>query len=101
MVTVVEYQKAEREYTVREKRRGFRAHAVVYAVVMPILIVVNLVVIATTDGDFLWFPFPLIGWGLGLLNHYLWGVRWVERDIATRQEMITAEVGGPGAARRT
>ena len=91
MVTVVEYRQAERDYTVREQRRGFRAHAIVYAVVMPFMIVGNLVVIATTDADFLWFPFPLVGWGLGLLNHYLWGVRWVERGIRARQEMITAE----------
>lgn len=89
MVTVDEYQQAEREYTVREQRRGFTAHATVYAVVMSVMIVINVVLIATTDADFLWFPFPLVGWGLGLLNHYLWGVRWVDRGIRTRQATIT------------
>lgn len=102
MVTVVEYR--QRDHTVREQRRGFRAHAIVYAVVTPLMIVGNLVVIATTDADVLWFPFPLVGWGLGLLNHHLWGALGRARDPGAPGDDHGgggAEMSGPGAARRT
>jgi hypothetical protein len=42
-------------------------HAVVYAAVMVLLILINL---ATNSGT-LWFVWPLVGWGAGLIIHAL------------------------------
>jgi uncharacterized membrane protein len=46
-------------------RRGFLIHLAVYVAVNTLLVGINL---ATTP-DTLWFPWPLAGWGVGLLAH--------------------------------
>ena len=94
MVTLERYEQAELDLTRAEWRRGFWIHAVVYAVVTTGLIVLNVVLAARTDSDFLWFPFPLIGGGIGLAMHYLHGVRWAEREIRARQARIEDLAGG-------
>lgn len=42
-------------------------HAAVYVVVNALLIAINL----STDSTYLWFVWPLLGWGLGLALHAL------------------------------
>jgi hypothetical protein len=94
MITLEQYEQAEREMTLREWRRGWRLHATVYAVVNAGLIALNVALIASTDASFVWFPFPLVGWGIGLTFHYLHGVRWAERDIRRRQQSIERHAEG-------
>ena len=74
----------------REGKRGFGIHAVVYVVVMAGLTVLNMLLITQTDENFVWFVFPLVGWGIGLTMHYLHGVRWVDRESRERQTKIEA-----------
>ena len=83
-ITLEAYKRAERQLELKEARRGFTIHAIVYAVVMTSLIILNL----TVAHEFLWFLFPLVGWGIGLAMHYLHGVRGAERAIAARQAYI-------------
>ena len=45
----------------------------------------NVLLVVLTDASFFWFPFPLVGWGIGVAMHYLHGVRWADREIAARQ----------------
>ena len=68
--------------------REWFIHAAVYAVVNVGLIVLNLVLVAKTDDDFLWFFFPLVCWGTGLTLHCVGVSRWGARDIRRRQEQI-------------
>jgi len=86
MVTTDEYKRAEREVLLREARRGWTIHLAVYALVNAGLIALNLVLVTTTDASFIWFPFPLTGWGIGLTGHYFWGVRGADREITERQD---------------
>ncbi|MFM7085213.1 MAG: 2TM domain-containing protein [Hyphomicrobium sp.] len=44
---------------------GFRAHLVVYLSVNAFLIILNLL----GNSQHLWFYWPLLGWGIGLLAH--------------------------------
>ncbi len=83
--TIADYQAAEREVTLREARTGMRAHATVYALVIPILVIVNLVAVP----EFLWFEFPMLGWGLGLALHYFLGYRRVGKEVARHQAEVT------------
>ena len=101
-ITLEEYKRAERQLELEEARRGFTIHAIVYAVVMTGLIVLNL----TVATEFLWFVFPLVGWGIGLTAHYLFGLRWVGRAIMRRNVLTTsfdrqAKVAQRAAAKRT
>ena len=90
MITLADYQRAEREMALREGKRGFAIHAVVYAVVMAGLTVLNILLITQTDENFVWFVFPLVGWGVGLTMHYLHAVRWADRESHERQTKIEA-----------
>ena len=51
-----------------EEKRGFFVHLTVY-----ILVNIMLVLIwwFAAGGGFPWFLFPLVGWGIGLLMHFL------------------------------
>jgi len=88
MVTSEEYKRAERDLTLAEWHRGWLIHAAVYGGVMSGLVTLNVLLSVYTDAGFLWFPFPLVGWGIGLALHYLHGVRWADREIRTRQEDV-------------
>lgn len=56
------YEKAKKR---AEVKLGFYIHAAVYAIVNVILMVVDL----TTSPGKIWFIWPLLGWGAGLLAH--------------------------------
>ena len=50
---------------VARRKVGLYIHATVYAVVNALLITINL----STAPEQLWFHWPLVGWGIGLLAH--------------------------------
>ena len=50
-----------------EEKKGFRTHFIVYLLVNALLVVIW----AFTDRGFPWFVFPLGGWGIGVLFHFL------------------------------
>src|SRR5512132_1433394 len=83
-ITLEDYKQADRELEREEARRGFTIHAIVYALVMTGLIILNL----TVATEFPWVIFPLVGWGIGLTLHYLHGLRWADKTIADRQARI-------------
>ena len=68
-----------------EKLKEFYQNLVSYCIVIPFLIFINL----KTYSKFQWFWFPMIGWGIGLIFHYLevnnynlfLGKNWEERKI--------------------
>ena len=90
MLSAHDYEVAEQQLVLPEARRGFVVHATVYAVVNVALIVLNVVLVTTTDANFWWFPFPLVGWGIGLTMHYLHGVRWVADELTRHQQQVEA-----------
>ncbi len=63
-----------------EELRGFYAHLAAYVAVNVFLILVNLV----TSSGFLWFIFPLAGWGIGLAIHAVM-VFWTGNEWETRK----------------
>lgn len=83
-ITLAEYKRAEAELRIEEGHMGFLAHAIVYALMNVLLIVINLVFVPA----YLWFFYPLIAWGFGLLMHYLFEVRFVRRSIEDREAKV-------------
>jgi len=65
----------------KNEKRGFRMHRRAYLCVIPLLAIINL----TFVPEFLWFLFPMVGWGIGLTMHYLFGVRRLEESVTTGQ----------------
>ena len=74
------YQEAKKRV---EEIRGFYFHLVCYILANAVLVVINLL----TSPKYLWFIWPLIGWGIGIVLHAfsvfggLWGRSWEERKI--------------------
>ena len=74
------YQEAKKRV---EEIKGFYFHLISYIVVNAILVVINLL----TSPEYLWFIWPIIGWGVGLLIHAftvfgnVMGKAWEERKI--------------------
>jgi len=48
-----------------EDKIDFYRHVIIYVGVNILLIIINLV----TSSEYLWFKWPLIGWGIGILAH--------------------------------
>lgn len=62
------YQEEERYYQARKRVneiKGFYGNLVSYVVVNIFLLILNLV----TSPDHLWFYWPLLGWGVGVVIH--------------------------------
>ena len=56
------YQKAKKRV---EAKMGFYIHLAVYVGVNVLLVVINL----ATSPQYVWFKWPLLGWGIGLFFH--------------------------------
>jgi hypothetical protein len=78
------YEKAKRRV---EAKIGFYIHVAVYAGVNLLLLIINL----TTSPRHLWFKWPLIGWGIGLLFHGI-GISLHSRGLAFKEKMIEREL---------
>jgi len=73
-----------------EEKKGFYTHLIIYTVVNVMLVVIW----AVTGAGFPWFIFPLGGWGIGILFHFL-GVfvfsrtsNWEKREIEKEAERL-------------
>ena len=82
-------KRAEAKYT-------FYVHAAVFAAVMLFLAALNLI---TSPGS-IWFVWPLIGWGFGVVLHgvtvFLLGDKAAVLDAMTEKEMRASGLGGGG-----
>lgn len=47
--------------------KGFYSHLIKYVVVISILFIINL----STNRDYIWAWWPMLGWGLGIMTHGL------------------------------
>ena len=84
MVEEEAYQKAKKRV---EVKIGFYIHLVLYVGVNILLIIINV----TTSTRYLWFKWPLIGWGIGLLFHAL-GVFTFSKGLSIKERMIEKEL---------
>ena len=80
-ILLEDYKKAYKEIAIEEERMGFISHLISYIMVNLALIIVNLMY----EKDELWFFYPLIGWGIGIVMHYLFGYRWADKELSSRE----------------
>ena len=81
-ITLEEYKRAYREIVIEESKKIFKTHLIAYIIANIVLIVVNLVLVP----EYLWFYYPLIGWGVGVTMHYLFGVHWIDKKLERREK---------------
>ena len=81
----IKYQKAKKRVT---ELRKFYGHLSVYAIVNTGLFLINMM----TSPESLWFIWPLMGWGIGIVVHALrvfggtLGSNWEEKKITELME---------------
>lgn len=81
-----EYSKLKRAKEKVEKIKGFYGNITSYAIIIPFLAFVNYF---TTGFTFPWVLFPMVGWGIGIVFHYMdtfghsifLGKNWEERKM--------------------
>ena len=60
-------EKLERARRVARRKMDFLRHVIIYLVVMAVLAVINNV----TDRAYQWWLWPALGWGIGVVAHFL------------------------------
>ena len=70
-----------------EAKYGFYIHLSVYIAVSILLMIINLI----TSTEYVWFKWPLIGWGIGVFFHAL-GVFVFHGRSAITEQMIEKEM---------
>jgi hypothetical protein len=78
------YERAKKRV---EAKFGFYIHLSVYIVVNLLLVVINF----STSTQYLWFKWPLMGWGVGLFFHAL-SVFLFSAGSAIKDQMIEKEM---------
>ena len=71
------YKKAFRQLTINDAKKGFKGHLTTFIIMNTILVIINL----ATDPTKLWCLGSIIGWGVGVLAHYVGGVKFAEKKI--------------------
>jgi hypothetical protein len=70
---------------------GFKIHFAAYVGVNLVLIAVNLL----TTPHLLWFYWPLIGWGIGLIAHGA-AISYAKGGRVTRERVVRARLASRG-----
>ena len=86
------YQRAKRRV---EAKFGFYIHLSVYIGVNILLMIINL----STSSQYLWFKWPLMGWGIGVFFHGM-GVFVFSGRSAIKERMIEKEMKKEAARKR-
>ena len=63
-----------RDMKMASAKIGFFVHLLFYVLGNAILIGINLATLQSGDKRILWFIFPLAGWGLGVVLHYVFAI---------------------------
>ncbi len=79
------YERAKRRV---EAKLGFYWHLGIYLAVNALLVIINL----STSTEYLWFKWPLLGWGIGVFFHGLGVFRFSSGISAMKERMIKEEM---------
>jgi hypothetical protein len=80
------YERAKKRV---ESRIGFYIHLAVYVGMNLLLVIINL----ASSPQYLWFKWPLFGWGIGVFFHGLSVFVFLDRRLeAVKERMIEKEI---------
>lgn len=83
-VMLERYQRRERSMAARESQRGLRIHALVTALVVLALVMINVFVAS----EFPWSVFPAVGMSIGVWFHWYFGVRHGDTVLQQHQQQV-------------
>jgi len=71
------YKNTFRELSIADAKKGVKANLTSFIIINAILVTINL----TTNPTNLWCLGSLIGWGIGVIAHYIGGVAILEKKM--------------------
>ena len=80
-ISLEAYKRAYREMIKEEEKRSFKIHLVVYVLINIMFIVINFIYSPWT----IWFFYPLLGWGIGIISHYLSAIKWIDKGLKKKE----------------
>ena len=72
-----EYKKAFRELTINDGKKGFKSHLTSFIIMNTIMVIINILTYSGT----LWCLGSIIGWGVGVIAHYIGGVAILNKKL--------------------
>ncbi|MCX8171720.1 MAG: 2TM domain-containing protein [Candidatus Bathyarchaeota archaeon] len=88
-MSLEDFKRAWREIEIEEAHKGFMVHLAAYVIVNGFLVFVNLY----ASPGYLWFPWILAGWGIGLAFHFVFSrSRFVVSDWEEKVAKIESRV---------
>ena len=81
-LTVAAYRQAYRQLLIADSKRGFKIHLLVYVVMNTILVSINLL----TNPESLWCLSALLGWGSGIVAHFITAVVLIGKKLAGMEQ---------------
>lgn len=81
------YRQAYREVLIKDRKKGFKIHLLVYIIFNIAMVIFNL----SMTPEVKWFIGALLGWGSGVLSHYIFSVALVERVIDKIESEVDAK----------
>lgn len=72
----------QRIFEQAKRKVGFKIHFTIFILLIP----VNWIIWYFTDRNYLWPVWPLLGWGLGILFHYI-GVYHADKFFSVDKEV--------------
>jgi hypothetical protein len=85
-LTLETYRIALRGLLAKDSKRGFKIHLCIYVIMNSFIIPFNLL----TSPETLWFLGALIGWGSGVIAHYITGVVIIEKKLLGMERQAEA-----------
>ena len=69
------FKEVYREVFLKKAKNSFKHHFIRYLITNSIFILINII---TYKGK-IWFIYPLFGWGIGIIMHYLYDVAFAKK----------------------
>ncbi len=80
-VSLEDYKRAYRESLIQYELKIFKIHLMAYLITNGALLVANLLF---TPGKY-WVIWPILGWGLGVVFHYIKAVHGIEAELIRKE----------------
>ena len=84
-----EYKKTFRELTINDGKKGFKSHLTSFIIMNTILVIIN---ILTWQGS-PWCLGSIIGWGVGVIAHYIGGVAILGKKLLKMEAEAESLIG--------
>lgn len=82
-ISLDEYKRAYRKMLMESERKAFKIHLTAYLLTNGVLLIANLMF----TPDRYWVLWPISGWGIGIVSHYIKAVYRIEKDLIRKEAM--------------